>query len=248
MMNVYLSVILPVHNELDRLAPGLVRLYKYLDRCLFSYEVIVVENGSTDGTQEILDNDFFRQFESLHHVHLPVAGKGAAVRCGMLNATGHWRLMADIDWSMDPAEIHDLMAMPGDMEFDIAIASREHYGSRRIGEPFNRHLSGRVFNLLVRLVTRMPFTDTQCGYKLFTAQAAEDIFYRSHCDGWAFDVELLYIALLRMYTIKETPITWTYNGNSRVKLLADSWQMFKDVLNLKRYLDRSTIQPLERFA
>jgi dolichyl-phosphate beta-glucosyltransferase len=196
----------------------------------------------------MVDDYYWRQYTHVRLIQLEQAGKGLAVRAGMLAAAGQWRVMADADFSMEPSGIRELLPVPGDDPFDIAITTRQGPGAKRYNEPLTRHISGRLFNLVVRTVTGLPFGDTQCGYKSFSARAAEDIFSRCHVDGWAFDVEVLYIAMLRMYTVKELPIEWQSYDDSKIKLFRDAIRMFRDVVTIKQSVDRATVSPLERFA
>jgi len=244
----YLSIIIPAHNEVQRLGWSLHRLYgSYLLKQPRPYEVIIVDNGSNDLTAQMLDDVWYREFPNLQLLKLEQAGKGLAVRTGMLAAKGQWRVMCDADFSMDPAWISSLLPDGGD-SFDICITTRNGPGALRINEPVARHITGVIFNWLVRRITGLPFSDTQCGFKSFSGRAAEDVFSRCHVDGWAFDVEALYIAMLRMYTIKQIPITWQAYEGSKVRVLRDSYRMLMDVLAIRRTVDRSTVQPLERFA
>jgi dolichyl-phosphate beta-glucosyltransferase len=118
--------------------------------------------------------------------------------------------------------------------YDVAIASREVQGAARYDEPWYRHLMGRVFNLLVRLLTVPGIQDTQCGFKCFRRQVALDLFASQTIDGWAFDVELLHIARRRGYKIVEVPVNWYYGTNSRVSPLRDSWNMLREVIRIRR--------------
>ena len=246
-MRPYLSIIIPAHNEASRIEWSLDNLYRsFLNRYLKPYEVIVVENGSDDHTELVLYG-LLDKYPNLAMIDLLQAGKGLAVRTGMLEARGEWRVMADVDWSMDPHWIPSLLPDGGD-GFDICITTRNGPSALRLNEPFYRHAAGLCFNWLVRQITGLPFSDTQCGFKAFSAAAAEDIFRRCQVDGWAFDVEALYIALLRMYTVKEVAITWQAYRESHVRLLRDSYRMLRDVLEIRRAVDQSTVRPLERFA
>ncbi len=247
-MNPYLSIIIPAHNEAMRLGWSLHRLYnQYLYGYLRPYEVLIVDNGSTDGTARLVDETYFYQYPNIQLLELEQAGKGLAVRAGMLAARGQWRVMCDADFSMDPAWLRSLLPEPGGDPFDICITTRNGPTAQRLNERPSRHLAGLVFNWIVRAVTGLPFRDTQCGFKSFSARAAEDIFSRCVVDGFAFDVEALYIAMLRMYTIKEVAITWQAYDASTVRVIRDSYRMFRDVLAIRRTVDRSTVQPLELF-
>jgi dolichyl-phosphate beta-glucosyltransferase len=127
--------------------------------------------------------------------------------------------------------------------FDIAIASREVPGAVRYGEPALRHWIGRVFNQLVRLLAVPGFQDTQCGFKCFRGEAAEDLFRVQQLAGWTFDVEVLHVALRRGYRIVEVPIPWTYNAGSRVRVLRDSFTMLSDLIRIRRNARRGLYGP-----
>jgi hypothetical protein len=150
----------------------------------------------------------------------------------MLEAQGQFRFIADADLSMPIEEVARFLP-PDGAEYDIAIASREAPGARRIGEPAYRHWIGRVFNLLVRLITLPGIQDTQCGFKCFRSNVAEELFREQTLDGWTFDVEILYIARKRGYRIVEIPIHWYFNRGSRVHILRDSMAMFLDLIQIR---------------
>jgi hypothetical protein len=155
----------------------------------------------------------------------------------MLLARGTYRFVCDVDLSMPIDEIsHFLPPECGD--YEIAIASREAPGAVRYGEPFYRHVVGRVFNSLVRILTLPELNDTQCGFKCFSAQAAESLFPKMTITGWTFDVEILAIARRMKYRIIEVPIPWYYRANSKVHVLRDSIRMALDLLLIRRNLRR----------
>jgi dolichyl-phosphate beta-glucosyltransferase len=229
----FLSIIIPCYNEANRLAACMERLHvDYLDHALHTYEIIIAVNGSSDGTLELAQL-LSRTYQHVTVLNIPERGKGIAVRTGMLAARGTWRLMADSDWSMPPAEIAKLLPRPRDPEFDVCIASRELPGAH-VTTSFKRRAIGRTFNAIVYALLGLPFSDTQCGFKLFSARSAECVFSQSHIDGWAFDVEILYLALIHGYSILEQGITWVNDTDSRVRLWDDSLQMFKDILSIRR--------------
>jgi hypothetical protein len=165
-------------------------------------------------------------------IRLEKGGKGNAIRAGMLAAQGIYRFMADVDFSMSVEQISRFLS-PNLGQTQVSIASREQSGSKRIGEPFYRHLIGRVFNFLVRSLVLPGLQDTQCGFKCFSAEAAERIFPKQTLEGWSFDVEVLAIARELGYEVLEVPITWTYQPGSRMRILSDSWKMFKDLLLIR---------------
>jgi glycosyltransferase involved in cell wall biosynthesis len=165
--------------------------------------------------------------------HTDERGKGLAVKQGMLAARGEFRFFADADFSMPVSEINRFLppAMP---DCDIVIASRETPGAVRYNEPFRRHLSGRIFNALIRLIVLPGLDDTQCGFKCFRARVAEEIFPRQTMPGWSFDVELLYIARRKGYRIKEIGIPWYFNPETKVSLVRDSVRMASDLFAIRR--------------
>jgi hypothetical protein len=144
----------------------------------------------------------------------------------MLASCGRVAVFCDVDFSMPIEELGALRSavLAG---ADVAIASREVAGARRIGEPAHRHLMGRAFNALVRSLAIPDLQDTQCGFKAFKGEVAHDLFARSVIDGWAFDVEVLFIARRRGYRIREVPITWRYDASSRVHPFRDTMNMLR---------------------
>ncbi|MEJ5202309.1 MAG: dolichyl-phosphate beta-glucosyltransferase [Anaerolineales bacterium] len=228
----FLSLILPAHNEEHRLPKTLSQAYDFFQKQSYSVEIVVVENGSQDRTLELAQS-FTQQIPYLHVIHEDRRGKGLAVKRGILEAKGEYRFIADVDFSMPIEEINRFIP-PQLPELDVAIASREAPGAVRYNEPPYRHLTGRIFNTLVRLVALPGLQDTQCGFKCFRAAVAEDIFPYQTISGWTFDVEVLYIARLRGYRIVEIPIPWYFDANSKVRVMKDSIQMALDLLAIRR--------------
>ncbi len=227
----FLSLIIPVHNEEKRLPIALEQAYTYLQQQGFTFEIIVVENGSQDRTLQIA-LAFAQNHPHIQVIEQKQRGKGLAVKQGMLQAQGRFRFMSDVDFSMPIDQIRHFLP-PTLEDFDIAIASREAPGSVRYHEPAHRHLIGRIYNTLIRWLLLPGLQDTQCGFKCFRAEVAEDLFPRQTLIGWAFDVEILFIALQRGYRIVEVPIAWYYNANSRIHLVRDSLQMGLDLLTIR---------------
>jgi dolichyl-phosphate beta-glucosyltransferase len=228
----FLSLVIPAHNEESRLPKTLEQVFAFLSSQSYNAEVIVVENGSADRTLEITQG-FAERHENLRVIHTDERGKGLAVKRGMLAARGEFRLFADADFSMPVPEINRFLP-PALPDFDIAIASRETDGAIRYGEPFRRHLSGRIFNALIRLVVLPGLDDTQCGFKCFRAPVVEEIFPLQTMPGWSFDVELLYIARRRGYRIQEIGIPWYFNPDTKVSLVHDSLRMASDLFTIRR--------------
>ena len=228
----FLSLVIPAHNEESRLPTTLEQVFAFLAGQTYDAEVIIVENGSTDRTLEIAQG-FVSLHANLTVIHSDERGKGLAVKKGMLAARGEYRFFADADLSMPLSEVNRFLP-PALSDYDIVIASRETAGAKRYNEPYRRHLSGRIFNTLIRLVVLPGLEDTQCGFKCFQAQAVEEIFPLQTMPGWSFDVELLYIARRKGYRIKEIGIPWYFNPETKVSLVRDLLRMAADLFAIRR--------------
>ncbi len=231
-----LSIIIPAYNEERRLPSTLEALADWLARWDGTAEVIVVENGSTDDTAAVVQA-YQRHQPFLRLIAGLPAGKGGAVRTGMLAAQGARRFLCDADLSMPIRDLERFLT-PACAAVDVVVGSREAPGALRVGEPRRRHLMGRVFNAIVRLVALPGIEDSQCGFKLFSARAAQDIFSRARLSGWGFDVEVLYIRPHVGHAPRhafEIPIEWHYNADSRVRPLHDSLAMLRDLLRIRYY-------------
>jgi len=228
-LNPFLSIIIPAHNEQKRLPGTLEEIFHFLEQQPFTAEVIVVENGSTDNTHQIAQQ-FAKQHENLS-VLQSEKGKGTAVQRGMLAAKGDYRFMCDADLSMPVDEIVKFIP-PKLQDFDIAIASREAKGAVRYDEPSYRHWGGRGINFIIQTLILPGLNDTQCGFKCFRAEVAEDIFNRQTLHGWSFDIELLYIARRHGYRIVEIPIHWYHFSDSKVRALRDAFGMILDIFRI----------------
>jgi dolichyl-phosphate beta-glucosyltransferase len=229
--NPFLSIVIPALNEERRLPITLEQAFNFLVTQTYPAEVIIVDNGSQDRTFKIAQ-DFAGQHEHFQVLQEMQRGKGLAVKRGMQAARGEYRFMCDADFSMPVAEINRFLP-PALNGYDIAIASREAHGAVRYNEPPYRHLVGRVFNLLIRALTLPDLHDTQCGFKCFRAPVAEDLFQRQTLGGWAFDVELLFIARKLGYRIVELPIPWYFNPDSKISVLRDSYRMAMDLIGIR---------------
>lgn len=228
------SLVIPAYNEAapDRLPQSLKDIVAFVEAQDFETEVVIVNNNSTDNTLQIAE-EAASQYPFIRAITETTQGKGAAVRAGMMEATGEYLFICDADLSMPIAEA--LKFLPPHVEaYDIAIASRELPGSKRVGEPEIRHIMGRVFNFIVRVVAVHSLQDTQCGFKCFRRDIAMELFPMQTINGWAFDVELLFIAQQRNYKIIEIPITWIYKQHSKINPLRDSINMFVETLRIRR--------------
>jgi len=179
----------------------------------------VINDGSSDSTASIV----VKLSESdgrIKLIDLPHGGKGAAIRRGMDEARGEWRFLCDADLSMPIDNLVRFFAgVDGHPEYDVAIASREAPGARRFNEPKSRHVKGRLFNYAVKILALRGIEDTQCGFKLFSAESATRLFTHQSLDGWAFDVELLVMAKKAGFGVGEIPIDWYYGEGSKMTLV-----------------------------
>ena len=228
--NPFLSIIIPAHNEEGRLPRTLGQIFEFLKKQNYTSEVIVVENGSSDRTLE-LAHEFASQHPNVTVLKEEQRGKGNAVRHGMLMARGEYRFICDADLSMPIDEIQKFIP-PAISDFDIAIGSREAPGAIRYNEPSYRHLGGRAINLAIRLFILPGLNDTQCGFKCFRAEIAEGIFRQQTLLGWSFDIENLFIARRKKLRIKEIPIQWYYDPESKVSAVRDALQMLGDIFRI----------------
>lgn len=226
----FLSVVIPAFNEERRLPPTLNRLHGYLRDGSYRWEIVVVSNGCTDATDEIV-REAAATIPNLHLISLAERGKGIATRTGALRSAGEIVFLCDADLSMPPENIASFLDRLESAE--VVVGSREAPGSRRYGEPWHRHMMGRVFNSLVQVVAVRGIEDTQCGFKAFRRAAARDLFGRQTLSGFGFDVELLYLARKLGYRIQELGIPWYFDEDTRVRPGLDSIGMFYEVLMVR---------------
>jgi len=230
--NPLLTIIIPAYNEEQRLPTTLPQVADFVEAQDYPAEILVVDNASTDRTSDVV-RAVAAEHPIISLLYQPIQGKGAAVRKGMLEGRGEYLFICDADLAMPIEEVNKFLP-PTLSDYDVAIASREAAGAIRYNEPWYRHLMGRVFNLLVRLLAVPGIQDTQCGFKCLRREAARDIFTIQKIDGWAFDVEILHIARRRGYRIVEVPIHWYYGEGSRVSPIRDSINMLVEVLHIRR--------------
>jgi dolichyl-phosphate beta-glucosyltransferase len=234
----YLSVVIPAYNEARRLPQALAHVRGVLAAEPYRSEVLVVDDGSTDGTAAIAAAEPGVRLLALAH-----RGKGFAVRAGALAAAGEIVLICDADMAVPLTEWYRLRAAI-EAGYPLAIGSREGLGATREGEPWYRHVMGRAFNLIIRLVALRGINDTQCGFKALRREVAQDLFRRVRIYGpdaplvegpavTAYDVELLYLAQQQGYAVAEVPVPWHYGEETKVNPIRDSWRNLRDVLTVR---------------
>jgi len=231
MRNKNISVVVPAYNEQKRIGSTLQKMHEYLSRHFNKYEIIVVDDGSTDSTREVLKR---RQHKCMRVIsYKPNRGKGYAVRTGMLVASYDFVLFSDADLSTPIEELGKFMKEIG--SYDFLIASRNADGSHRVeNQSVLRRIAGRVFGFVIKMLLFGSVSDTQCGFKLFKKNTIEPLFGRQTLDGFSFDVELICIARKLGLLFKEIPVDWYDNTDSKVRAFSDSLRMFREVLKIKQ--------------
>jgi glycosyltransferase involved in cell wall biosynthesis len=240
----YLSIIIPAYNEAERISQTLVDMDKRLSCVDYSYEILVVNDGSRDNTATVVKN-MAKMVKNLKLVDLKDnVGKGGAVKQGMLLAVGRIRLFTDADNSTSIDQFEKMMPLFKD-GYEVVIGSRALKGAQLDPpEPFYRQVIGKTLNFLVQLFLLPGIWDTQCGFKAYTDEAAEKIFTISKTVGWGFDVETLALAKRLGFRIKEIPVHWVNDTRSHVKFsgglqfLAETctirWRLWRDGYHLRR--------------
>jgi dolichyl-phosphate beta-glucosyltransferase len=237
-----LSIVVPAYNEEQRLPESLRQILAYLDTQPYPTEVIVADDGSSDRTAEYVEQ-IVAQRPEVRLLRLDHRGKGYAVRAGALAAHGQFVLLCDADLAV-PMEEWERLHEALEHGYQVAIGSREGVGATREGEPWYRHVMGRVFNLIIKVVAIGGFQDTQCGFKAMYRTVSDDLFRRVQIYGdnappvqgaavTAYDVELLYLAIRRGYRVAEIPVPWRYGEETKVSAVRDSWRNLRDVLRVR---------------
>lgn len=242
-----LTIVVPAYNEERRLPPTLIDMIDFFDRQPMSYEILVVDDGSSDSTAEVV-RKFERVRQQIRLIQLPKNyGKGHAVRLGVLNSHGRRILFADADGATPIEEFSRLNAAMNS-GCDIAIGSRALASAdTKVSTSVHRRFLGRIFNRCVNTVLLPSIADTQCGFKMFSRAVGLFLFRRQRSDRFSFDVEILYIARKAGLSVREVPINWTNIPGSKVNLLLDSMRMFRDVFQFKMLHRQVTQEQYEAF-
>jgi dolichyl-phosphate beta-glucosyltransferase len=227
-----ISIILPAYNEEMRLGATLERILSYMEKMGHDYEIIVVDDGSLDRTVAVAECFSRKGVRTLRNVRN--RGKGYTVRHGMLDARKPLVLFSDADLSTPIEEVEKLAAPILACQAQVAIGSRAVAGARiEVSQPFYRVAMGKTFNLFVRLVALRGIHDTQCGFKLFTGEAAREVFRRQRLTGFGFDVEILAIARRLGFPIAEVPVRWINSEETKVDVVRDSARMLIDLFKVR---------------
>jgi dolichyl-phosphate beta-glucosyltransferase len=236
----YLSIVVPAYNEESRIAASLDAMVRYFDGQSYSYEILVVDDGSTDATRQVVRTATLPDHVLVLHYD-GNKGKGYAVRYGMMRASGAFVLFSDADLATPIEEVEHLFRAI-EAGADVAIGSRDVPGSQLVRrQSLFREFGGKLFNRCVQLIAVPGIKDTQCGFKLFTAVAAHNIFARCQIDNFSFDVEALYLARLLRYRIAEVPVRWAHQEGSKVRFLRDATRMLKTLVRIR--LNHYAVEP-----
>lgn len=229
-----LSVIIPAYNEGRRIEKTLGILFNYFKEKDYDYEVIVVDDGSTDDTILKAQSSALAKNNKLKIVTNPGnKGKGYAIKNGIMHSHAEYILFTDADMSTPVEELDNMLGYVK-QGYDIVIGSRDVEGSRVVlHQPWHREIMGKTFNLIVKAFLLKEFNDTQCGFKLFKGDIAREIAKDMRIDGFAFDVEMLYMARMRNYKVKELGVKWENSPESKVKILHSPISMFFDLFKIK---------------
>lgn len=237
------SIVIPAYNESDKITATLTQVTVFMRNFSENFEVIVVDDGSTDETARTV-TEYSADRPEIILIKNPHKGKGVALWTGVSRSRGKYVYLCDADLSAPISEIKKMAVWLREHDYDIAIGSREGLGAQRINEPVYRHVMGRVFNLIVQILLLPGISDTQCGFKLLKGDQAREIFSklivynpqsRVLKDAYmgAFDVEVLHIARKKGYKIKAVPVVWNYVQTTRLNAISDSLRMIQDVLRIK---------------
>jgi dolichyl-phosphate beta-glucosyltransferase len=231
------SLVIPAYNEAERIGQSVRHAIAYLQKTSPGSELIVVNDGSTDATSAVVEDVLANSggISTRLMEHSPNRGKGAAVRDGFLAAKHSIGLFSDADFSTPIEEAPKLIEPIAAGEVDVAFGSRALDRSL-IGhrQPWRREQGGRVFNLIVRLATGLPFWDTQCGFKAFQLEKFRPLLQQAKTDGFGFDVELLFLARKANLRLREIPVRWNHYEGSKVSVLRDSVRMVREVAALRK--------------
>ncbi len=237
-----LSVVIPAFNEATRIVPTLERIFAYMDRHHPDYEIVVVDDGSTDGTAAAIERQFGERPRLRVLSYGGNRGKGYAVRHGAMQAGGDAVLMSDADLSTPIEEIEKMLPLL-QQGYDLVIGSRALAQSEiRKRQPFYRESGGKFFNLLVRLIVLPDFHDTQCGFKLFRRDPLLPVLGHQQIDGFAFDVEMIALARALGLKVVEIPVVWINSPTSRVRTRA-ALRAFADLVFIRKRVRRAWAKP-----
>ena len=241
--NFTVDVVIPVLNEAHVLAGSVERVLQFLrERARCKWHVVVVDNGSTDGTQDVA-RQLCRQYPEVQFVHLSQRGRGRALRHAWLQSRAEVVCYMDVDLSTDLKHLPDLITAIGDQGYDVATGSRLMRQSQTT-RSWKREVISRIYNLFVKAVLFTRFSDAQCGFKAVSRKAVEHIIPQVADQSWFFDTELLVLAEKQGYRIKDIPVVWLEDDDSRVKIFKTGWDDIKGVCRVRKHLWKRRTSPI----
>lgn len=229
-----LSIIIPCYNEGNKLIDNIKKVNNYMSNLkVRGYEILIVNDGSKDNTFEIGER-IAKEYPNVRNIGYEInRGKGGAVKEGILQSKGDWIIFMDADLSTDLSAIDKVLQEQ--QKYDVIIGSRRHKESNLVKpQNFPRRFVGKTCSILTNLIIPLHISDTQCGFKAFNGNLARNIAQKQTLNGFAFDVELLYIAKLNNYSIGEIAIIWENDDDSRVSVLNSSINFFMDLFKIRK--------------
>jgi len=226
-----LSIIIPVYNEEQRLEKGLSEVLRYLRKQQFSWELIVVDDGSADQTVAIAEKIFISTENALL-IKNPHLGKGGAIKKGVLSARGRWLIFLDVDLATPIEELKKFMQLR--KNYDIIIGSRKMKGSRiLVHQPRFREFGGKIFTALTNAMVTKGISDITCGFKLYRTEIAQKLFREARLSDWSFDAEIIFLAQKMGARIREAPVSWRDDPHTKVTLLKDTLNAFLGLVKIR---------------
>ena len=233
-MHTSLDVVVPVLNEARALPLSIGKLHDFLSINFsdHNWQIVIADNGSIDSTQEVAKRLLYH-YSRIRYIRLELRGRGRALRKAWMESEADILCYTDVDLSTDMGALSELIVAVEDEGYDIAIGSRLKKGADVIGRSVNRELISRTYSLMFRTLFRTGFQDAQCGFKALTRRSALKLLPWVQDTGWFFDTELLILAEKNGYRIKEVPVRWTDDQDSRVKVLSTAYRDIKGLLRLR---------------
>jgi len=231
----YLSLIIPAFNEEARIGKSLDRILSFLQRQSYSSEVIIVDDGSQDRTSELVRERLGKDSRIRIYQQSQNLGKGAAVKQGMLLGNGEYLIFSDADLSVSIETLPDFLTHL-ENQFDVAIGTRQIAGAAiEVHQPFYREFLGKMYTRLTNWILGLRVTDFTCGFKGFRRHAALELFSLQRLKNWSFDAEIIYLAQLKGYRVREVPVTWRDDRATKVRLWRDIFRSFLELLQVRIY-------------
>jgi dolichyl-phosphate beta-glucosyltransferase len=231
----YVSLIIPAFNERERIGKSLDRILSFLQSQPYPYEIIIVDDGSWDGTKGLVLERYGRHHGIQIYQQSPNLGKGAAVKRGMILGKGRYLFFSDADLSV-PIETLSQFLSCLEKDYDVTIGTRQKAEAAiEVHQPFHRELMGKVYTRLTNWILGLHVSDFTCGFKGFRREAAKDLFSKQQLKNWSFDAEILYLAQLRGYRVREIPVRWRNDRATKVRLWKDILPSFLGLIRIRAY-------------